>query len=1342
MVMEMMEMNLPWAPYIDESGAEQQLSLILVKLSTDASYGPDEDKPDVLITCGTHPREWATSESCLAFIDHMVKGAYSPLPDPEVTELLESLEIWVVPFVSPGGRYYDDDRLGDSAGNGWGDPDVNAAWRKNRQWFDVFDCASDWGTRDFSGKCDTATLGSHYGINVARNFSAGWDQYPPWHVAAEVEKCMDLGTPAQPVVCGNDIDCQSLSASDTTTSRCLTNSVLFCDTSGECAFNRRATCCDTNFGGLRPFESIEARLVRHIALNIPIVTVLEAHSFHGILGRVPKRGPYPDTTPGGSLTIYGITRDDHLAPPVAAGTGVVSYDVLNMNFVQSEAIAAYNDASEEAWRAAHDPTGNIPDFMLMAGQVHGTGSGAGQLTAWMAEQPEPMVKPFTYSSGIEDNFDNETYRGINAYLVELPPRGGVDPLDPDWPNLQLCEYNDGPEYSPYIECAPAPLSGSTNQCFYPDSQLAAKTITAGFIGLAKYISRDALHPNVGRRRSGDGFDGSLYVSYAGSSDDGLEYWDYRYGQVPDPTYTMATSVERADTAVTGLLVQDGGGRGVLQGEFAPDVISAEYTAKIFLPAGNWLVSSDVVYENFREDPAATPPWDSDYEVTISLDPLATSTSASCVPSSYTFYSGTVSPGEARHFARRMEFEAGCDYLVTAELAWAGDNDTAVNDIRTLKVHTTACDSVDRPSHLGPSGYCNRRIHEDVAWAEDDFTCIGGECKECFAQGSSYSGCEGSEFCVNGMCDDPWECWSGSIEDDFEDLYIFVGASERHFEGGDGFTFTGTLHLDSGGQDVDRTSWSRADEGPSQIMLFYNKVELAVMDMCDGATGVHYPFTDIEARVLLETDSIWFTTHEELIPWFTPEFMIVEEAWLTADQRQKVEDGSRIVVELRNVEDTASPGTFPSLSYRAHVTVGTGLGSLVLGASGSMVIPPTGNISIGSNLVAEDEAFKRLEIPDDMITSADTVYFRPTEQYESPEEAPTMLVVDKLDDIVAVGEIDDLGGTGARLQRLPLDNAPYSVVLAAGSRALEGDLYRCPNVQADGCFDYESERACAGESCGDGEICCVIDPNGGLGCVDALTDETNCGGCGNGCFDNETCLSGVCAEVTGPECGGTACPGDLDCCEDENGAPTCVSKATNTGNCGWCGHECPYWASCQGGVCVPRSGDACDATCSDGAECCFELGWEVCVDTGNDELNCGGCGVICGWGETCREGACVPWLSVYDPCLFGRVNCGAPYELECANLGKDESNCGSSPTMEITEKRHARPTFNLPISPAAMTSSTSGTSLAASRFFLPNMFSKNPKRPLAMPNSPCCRCAGAHYAEPDVQDQRRAARIQS
>jgi len=196
------------------------------------------------------------------------------------------------------------------------------------------------------------------------------------------------------------------------------------------------------------------------------------------------------------------------------------------------------------------------------------------------------------------------------------------------------------------------------------------------------------------------------------------------------------------------------------------------------------------------------------------------------------------------------------------------------------------------------------------------------------------------------------------------------------------------------------------------------------------------------------------------------------------------------------------------------------------------------------------------------------------------------------------------------------------------------------------------------SCGEDEICCVTDPNGGLGCVDALEDENNCGGCGNECFDNETCLSGVCAEVTGPDCGGTACPGDLDCCEDENGVAICVSRSTSAGNCGWCGHECPYWADCEGGLCVPRSGDGCDASCSQGEECCFELGWEVCVDTGSDELNCGGCGIMCGWGETCSEGECVPWLSVYDPCLFGRVNCGAPYDLECANLGTDEHNCGS------------------------------------------------------------------------------------
>ena len=70
-----------------------------------------------------------------------------------------------------------------------------------------------------------------------------------------------------------------------------------------------------------------------------------------------------------------------------------------------------------------------------------------------------------------------------------------------------------------------------------------------------------------------------------------------------------------------------------------------------------------------------------------------------------------------------------------------------------------------------------------------------------------------------------------------------------------------------------------------------------------------------------------------------------------------------------------------------------------------------------------------------------------------------------------------------------------------------------------------------------------------------------------------------------------------------------------------------------------------------------------MDTSQNPFNCGGCGIICDWGATCSDGECVPWLSVHDPCLlFGKVNCSAPDELDCSNLGTDEKNCGSCGLM--------------------------------------------------------------------------------
>ena len=634
----------------------------------------------------------------------------------------------------------------------------------------------------------------------------------------------------------------------------------------------------------------------------------------------------------------------------------------------------------------------------------------------------------------------------------------------------------------------------------------------------------------------------------------------------------------------------------------------------------------------------------------------------CVPSQHTFQSGNISPGNAGDttYTRRFEFLPGCDYFIKSELTWASDNDTQVNDIRTLKVHTTACDSPDRPSHLSYNDYCNRRIHEDISWDSNEFTCVAssGICKQCFVDNGVFADCDGYSFCVNGMCDDFYECWSGSIEDGFEGNLYLAGVSERHFSDGNDFSFSGTLHKNSGEQDVDRTSWSLDDDGPSP-MHFYNKVEVLVADRCDDVPK-YFPFGDVEIRILLQTGSVLFPTQVELSPWTTPYFGVRTTAPLDSAQRQAVENGALIVVELRNVEDTPGSGTYPSLTYTAKVSVGTGFGGLiVISDSGYQFLPQGRSFSLSPNLLANDDEIYRFAISDDALAASDTIYFRPEVPYVNPSEAPDMLVVDGLGDVAVTGVLDDTGGVAAKLIRLIPDNGPFSVVLSSGDRDLKGELYRCPVSAQGDCFAFDVENYCDGTTCRTGEICCEVDPNQGIGCVDALNDVNNCGGCGNECFAGEMCLRGVCATVSTFDCAGTTCPAGLTCCEDSNGEPFCVSTETDSDHCGWCAHDCPYWAKCAGGWCLPRTGQECQASCTGDAVCCYALGWERCVDTSQNPFNCGGCGMICDWGDVCSDGECVSWLSVHDPCRWlGKVNCKAPDELDCSNLGTDEENCGS------------------------------------------------------------------------------------
>jgi hypothetical protein len=110
------------------------------------------------------------------------------------------------------------------------------------------------------------------------------------------------------------------------------------------------------------------------------------------------------------------------------------------------------------------------------------------------------------------------------------------------------------------------------------------------------------------------------------------------------------------------------------------------------------------------------------------------------------------------------------------------------------------------------------------------------------------------------------------------------------------------------------------------------------------------------------------------------------------------------------------------------------------------------------------------------------------------------------------------------------------------------------------------------------------------CVDIETDINHCGACGNVCAATEWCVSGVCEckrLCNGRECGDDSCGGTCGTCTDDN---TCIDGA----------------CLCDGAV------------CADGTKCCDE----TCLDTSDDNANCGACGNVCGAAERCLDSTCV------------------------------------------------------------------------------------------------------------------------
>jgi len=98
-----------------------------------------------------------------------------------------------------------------------------------------------------------------------------------------------------------------------------------------------------------------------------------------------------------------------------------------------------------------------------------------------------------------------------------------------------------------------------------------------------------------------------------------------------------------------------------------------------------------------------------------------------------------------------------------------------------------------------------------------------------------------------------------------------------------------------------------------------------------------------------------------------------------------------------------------------------------------------------------------------------------------------------------------------------------------------------------------------------EVRCVT-PNFEAQCFNLQTDNLDCGTCGHACATGQVCSQGTC--VAACAASETSC----NQCDLYHGCrPNCVDLKTNVRNCGSCGNVCNFGQTCSGGVCVTGNG---------------------------------------------------------------------------------------------------------------------------------------------------------------------------
>ena len=195
---------------------------------------------------------------------------------------------------------------------------------------------------------------------------------------------------------------------------------------------------------------------------------------------------------------------------------------------------------------------------------------------------------------------------------------------------------------------------------------------------------------------------------------------------------------------------------------------------------------------------------------------------------------------------------------------------------------------------------------------------------------------------------------------------------------------------------------------------------------------------------------------------------------------------------------------------------------------------------------------------------------------------------------------------------------------------------------------EAAAACreVGEKCAaDGDCCAGARCNGKGRCV-CKAGRTNCDGrCRDLVTDEQNC--GACGQTI---------PAGKICCFRRARDPE-----TDPNNCGACGVSCPTLTSCCGGACVnlnlsPVHCGACNRQCAPGKSCCRG----ACVDYETSPVHCGGCDKACAAGKTCCKGHCVA------ACPPGSTRDPATCQCRCTATGQPPCNGVCCPSGWVCE----------------------------------------------------------------------------